>query len=629
MQSRIVTVGITLSVLALTILNATARDYHVAVTGDDGNNGSVQQPLKTISAAAKLAQPGDQVTVHAGTYRERVTPPRGGTSEQQRITFQAAPGEKVVIKGSEVLQGWEPIEHDTWKVTIANSFFGDFNPYSDLIRGDWFNGKGREHHTGAVYLNNHWLTEAAKLDEVLQPASDVPLWFAQVDQDRTTIWAQFKAVDPNQGHVEINVRQTLFYPARPGVDYLTVRGFTLMHAATPWAPPTAEQIGLLGTHWSKGWIIENNDIQYSTCVGITLGKYGDQWDNTSQNSAEGYVKTIERALKNGWSEDNIGHHIVRNNHIAHCEQAALVGSLGAIFSQITDNDIHEIHMRRLFTGAEMAGIKIHAAIDTEISGNHIYRTTRGIWLDWMAQGARVTRNLLHDNDGSQDLFFEVNHGPYMVDHNICLSQVTEQAATHWDAHHSVLDVSQGGAYAHNLFLAGVLFHNELSRDTPYMAAHSTTVAGLTNIPGGDNRFYNNLLVNQGFVGDDNSRLPSWIKGNVFLNKATPAPSDAASQSHSDVDPSIKLIEKPDGIYLEIVFDKAWAEQNPHPLVTTELLGKAKIPALPYLQPNRKPYQLDTDYLGNKRNSKHPVPGPFAFPTSGKHVFKVWPVAARH
>ena len=44
------------------------------------------------------------------------------------------------------------------------------------------------------------------------------------------------------------------------------------------------EIGLIGAHWSKGWIIENNVIRYSTCVGVTLGKYGDQWDNTSQNT---------------------------------------------------------------------------------------------------------------------------------------------------------------------------------------------------------------------------------------------------------------------------------------------------------------------------------------------------------
>ena len=47
-------------------------------------------------------------------------------------------------------------------MTLPNSFFGKFNPYSDLIHGDWFDPKGREHHTGAVYLNGEWLTEAAK-----------------------------------------------------------------------------------------------------------------------------------------------------------------------------------------------------------------------------------------------------------------------------------------------------------------------------------------------------------------------------------------------------------------------------------------------------------------------------------
>ena len=155
----------------------------------------------------------------------------------------------------------------------------------------------------------------------------------------------------------------MFYPEKPGINYITVRGFTLRHAATPWAPPTAEQIGLIGTHWSKGWIIENNVISHSICSGIALGKYGDQWDNTSADTAEGYVKTIERALQNGWNKETIGHHIVRNNDISHCEQAGIVGSLGAAFSAVTGNTIHDIHVRRLFTGAEMAGIKFHAAID--------------------------------------------------------------------------------------------------------------------------------------------------------------------------------------------------------------------------------------------------------------------------
>ena len=67
---------------------------------------------------------------------------------------------------AEIIKGWTHEKNDVWKVSIPNSFFGKFNPYSDLIRGDWFQPKGRQHHTGAVYLNGEWLVEAAKLDDV-------------------------------------------------------------------------------------------------------------------------------------------------------------------------------------------------------------------------------------------------------------------------------------------------------------------------------------------------------------------------------------------------------------------------------------------------------------------------------
>ena len=41
------------------------------------------------------------------------------------------------------------------------------------------------------------------------------------------IWAQFRGASPNDGHVEINVRQTVFTPRRTGINYLTVSGFDL------------------------------------------------------------------------------------------------------------------------------------------------------------------------------------------------------------------------------------------------------------------------------------------------------------------------------------------------------------------------------------------------------------------
>ena len=76
----------------------------------------------------------------------------------------------------------------------------------------------------------------------------------------TTIYAQFPGVDPNQQQVEINVRHTVFYPEKTGVNYLTVSGFTLKNAACNWAPPSAEQRAVIGVNWSKGWVIEQHHL---------------------------------------------------------------------------------------------------------------------------------------------------------------------------------------------------------------------------------------------------------------------------------------------------------------------------------------------------------------------------------
>ena len=167
MNTRIITA---LSLL-LSVYSLQADEYHVAKDGQDANAGTAKQPLRTIQAAADKAQPGDTITVHTGVYRERVNPPRGGTSDAQRITYQAADGEAVIIKGSEVVTGWTPAGNDVWQVVLPNAFFGDFNPFADGIQGHWFNGRGRKHHSGAVYLNGHWLTEAATKEAQIGRAS--------------------------------------------------------------------------------------------------------------------------------------------------------------------------------------------------------------------------------------------------------------------------------------------------------------------------------------------------------------------------------------------------------------------------------------------------------------------------
>jgi alpha-N-arabinofuranosidase len=619
-----------ISALALTLR---AAELHVSIHGNDACQGTSSVPLRTIQRAADLAQPGDTITVHAGVYRERINPPRGGTSNRKRITYQAARGEQVEIKGSAVVKGWFNKQADVWQATLPNSFFGNFNPYTNLLQGDWFSSKERSHHTGAVYLNGHWLTEAAQFADVLKPVGDNPLWFAKVDATNTLIWAQFKDVNPNEQLVEINVRQTVFYPDQPGRNFITVRGFALRHAATPWAPPTAEQIGLIGTHWSKGWIIENNLISHSVCSGIALGKHGDEFDNTSAN-AKGYVKTIERAHAHPipWTRENIGHHIVRDNTISHCEQTGIVGSMGCAFSTVTGNVIYDIHVRRLFSGSEMAGIKFHGAIDATIRNNHIYRAFIGLWLDWMTQGARVSQNLFHDN-AYMDLLLEVNHGPFVVDNNLLLSPV------------NLLDMSEGGAYVHNLFAGKITNQPVPTRDTPYHPAHSTAVAGLAMTTGGDNRFLNNLFVGDGNVptaeervalpgprgqktshglwGYDGRGFPLLTGGNVFYHGALPDAKETNSLIRSDFNPAVRLTADRGSVSLRLTPGPA-VRQAPTRLVTTKRLGTAKIPELPYVNPDGSELRIDIDYFGRKRSRSKPTVGPFEKPGDDPLTLTVWP-----
>jgi alpha-L-arabinofuranosidase len=599
---------------------ALAAEFHVAATGDDADDGSKAKPLRTISAAALRAQPGDVVTVHEGIYRERVSPPRGGESDAKRIIYQAAPGAKAIITGSEIVRGWEKLAGDTWKLTLPNKFFGRFNPYRDLIHGDWFSPQGRQHHTVAVYLNGHWLIEAATLADVLKPAGPAPMWYAKVDGPAaaggaTTFWAQFKDVNPNASNVEINVRPTVFTPEKTGINYITLRGFTLRNAATNWAPPSAGQIGLVSAYWCKGWVIENNDIAYSKCSGVALGKYSDEFDNTNAaGTADPYTACVRRALNHGWNKATVGSHIVRNNRISHCEQAGVVGSLGCSFSTVTGNEIHDIHVQRLFSGAEMAGIKFHGAIDVVISRNHIYRTTLGIWLDWMAQGAEVAGNLMHDNR-EYDLFCEVDHGPYLVANNVFLSPRTHLA------------VSQGGAYAHNLISGRLKIIPFDPRLTPLHKAHATELAGLHDNPCGDVRYYNNVLAVHGDLSAyDKAKLPIWAAGNVYLKGAAPCKEEVDPLVKPDFDAGLELLEKPDGWYLTIRLDKAWRGERSRKLVTTALLGRAAIPELPFENADGSPLSVNTDYFGIQRSAANPFPGPVETTQEGKQVIKVWPVA---
>lgn len=146
------------------------RIYHVAKQGSDRNPGTAESPFLTIQQAAETAEAGDRIVVHEGEYREWVRPRNGGLGDGCRIVYEAAEGEHVVIKGSERITGWERQEGNVWKVCLPNSMFGEYNPYTKEILGDWLVApREKPVHTGEVYLNGKAFYEAFSREELLHP----------------------------------------------------------------------------------------------------------------------------------------------------------------------------------------------------------------------------------------------------------------------------------------------------------------------------------------------------------------------------------------------------------------------------------------------------------------------------
>ncbi len=643
-------------------------------------NGSKERPFKHINDAAKIAMPGDEVLVMPGIYREYVDPVHAGT-EDARISYRSTEPLGAVITGAEPVTDWKRCQGNVWVTRIDNGVFGSYNPYTTLVGGDWYFAP-LIRHTGAVYLNDRQLYEAETLEECVrgeiyapswEPEYSIYKWYAEQDGNETVIYANFQEKDPTKEKVEINVRRNCFMPSRTGIGYITFSGFKVDKAATTWAPPAAYQDGMVGPHWSKGWIIEDCEISNSKCCGISLGKYYDEENDHyfSRNHVKSPTQmerdAVCRGQYHGWLKENVGSHIVRRCHIHHCEQAGIVGRMGAVFSIIEDNHIHNINNMQQLGGAEIAGIKIHAAIDVIFRRNHIHHCTMGIWCDWEAQGTRITQNLLHDNQApegtpraegtmeNQDLFIEVGHGPTLIDNNLLLSKASLRMAT------------EGIAFVHNLCLGsftcvgsgtdniveGVI----RQRYTPYHIRHRTEVAGFMTILHGDDRFYNNIFVqnwpaaasevkeSMGFEEVDNQEvgthvfdeyptydewiswfdigqqpdmlkladyhfrhLPVWVNGNVYFNGAKACKNEEHNQL-SDQKVQVSLEEK-DGKYCLKTNLYEYLKEFRDGIITSDTLGEAFEPEERFENPDGTSITFDSDYLGDHRGVDA-LPGPFA------------------
>ncbi len=651
-------------------------------------NGSKETPFRHINDAAKAARPGDEVLVAPGIYREYVDPVHGGT-EDARITYRSEVPLGAVITGAEEMKDWKHYEGNVWVCRVDNGVFGSYNPYTTFVGGDWYFAPVVRH-TGAVYLDDRQLYETETLEEcikgeIYEPSWEqewsVYKWYTEQDGNETVIYANFQGKNPNEERVDINVRRNCFMPSKTGVGYITFSGFHVNKAATTWAPPAAYQDGMVGPHWSKGWIIEDCEISNSKCCGISLGKYYDE--ENDHYFTRKHVKSptqmerdaVCRGQYHGWLKEKVGSHIVRRCHIHHCEQTGIVGRMGCVFSLIEDNHIHNINNMQQLGGAEISGIKLHAAIDVVMRRNHIHHSTMGIWCDWQAQGTRISQNLLHDNyapEGvpmapgammSQDVFVEVSHGPTLIDNNIMLSKAALRIAT------------EGVACVHNLILGAftavgggtdnIINGVNQPRYTPYHIRHRTEVAGFMTILHGDNRFYNNIFIqnwpvekaeekeDMGFKMADNqvvgtevfdeyptyeewianfdmdqqanmmklasyhfSHLPVWANGNAYFNGAKAWKKEQSNLIDTENHVKVELVEEDNKLFLKTNVYELLGDFRDG-IINSDILGYAFEPEQRFENPDGTAILFNEDYLGSHRGTAT-IPGPFA---SGEEAAK--------
>jgi len=384
----------------------------------DTGEGTREKPFKTISRAAAMASPGHTIIVHEGIYRERVAPKRGGKPEQP-ITYKAAPDENVVISAADI---WEPewihVTGNVFKAKLGKDLFeenkGGYNPFEtkmDLRTR-------HEDHTvtgipcyeegykisltlGQVIVNNELFMEVSSLSPSVFKYKNT--W--KYDSEEQSIYIHFgEGIVPEEQKIEITTRKQCFAPFIRGLGYIHVKGFIMKYAGNQhpggfWKIPENKQAGALSTRSGHHWIIEDNVIKKNKSIGIDFG---------SEGAVEGV--NIPR--------DSVRNHIIRDNIISDNGIGGIMGA-GSRNVVIEDNLIKNNNTLKMRSW-EVGGIKTHFFNGTIRRNIIIDNYCYGIWLDNDYTGARVTKNIVHNNR-DRAIFLEMGEGPALVDNNIISS----------------------------------------------------------------------------------------------------------------------------------------------------------------------------------------------------------------
>ena len=392
----------------------------------DENDGSEKAPFKTISKAARVAVPGTRVLIHAGIYRECVSPDAGGTDPAHMISYEACEGEDVYVRASEqvtdfkVSSGWKLVplpeflnitrrieeQKDKslkiWAHELDPDMFRGYNPFCAVnilhdrlfIEYDKTDMTTYLNRRGCVYCDGEPLRQVSIYHMLSE--EDGTYW---VEANGQTVHFRLRGdEDPKDHLIEISVREQCFAPKKPFLSYIRVKGLICEHAATGAPVP---QRGAISSFRGHHWIVEDCTVNWANTLAIDIGN--ECWHHD-------YIE----GQQIGWS-------VIRGCRINHAGVCGIAG-LFAEHMLIEDNVITGTGWQKMELSWEAAGIKLHNSVDGLIRRNVFRNTLRAdhLWLDCGNENTRITSNLFLDGiEQREAIFIEcTKEGVNLIDNNV-------------------------------------------------------------------------------------------------------------------------------------------------------------------------------------------------------------------
>ena len=468
----------------------------------DDNPGTTEKPLLTINKAVQMVKSKEKVLIYSGTYRESIRLKNQGKSVKEMISIEAAPGERVIVSGSKVLNAnWyqrqvlsDRIDDESltytwsrkiWVAEIDDSFFEnnyyplqlmniekheyELMPWAHLVTQLAPYNLTR----GLLFQNGKRLRQLATYDDLR--VVEGSFW---VENGKTLHIHPFGGGNPKRNLFELGVREQLLKPQTIGMGYIKLKGLTFENCANGFLRTSTGAVTALGGHH---WIIEDNEFRNINSSGLEMGYYAYEFEDKRPENVQPR------------KDKDLGGMIVRNNVIHDCGTAG-IRSYTVTEGIIRGNEIYNCGWQDAENYWECSGIKLLRTRRTLVKDNHIYNIQggNGIWMDWDNLYSRVSSNIIHDIQNIQGgIFIEASQVPNLVDNNI------------------VWNIDGNGIYCNDSDYT-MVFHNLVGNTTgPVVNAVVVTDRELNGrkLTCTKNQIMNNIFVDGGmpitFSSDDN------------------------------------------------------------------------------------------------------------------------------